>query len=68
MALCAFGVSAQNNVVEEVAWVVGDQPIWKSEIEAQYLNLMRDNANLQGDPYCVVPEMQIGRASCRERV
>lgn len=57
MALCVFGVSAQNNVVEEVAWVVGDQPIWKSEIEAQYLNLMRDNANLQGDPYCVVPEM-----------
>ena len=28
--------SAQNNIAEEVAWVVGDQPIWKSEIEEMY--------------------------------
>ncbi len=57
MAVCAISAHAQNNVAEEVAWVVGDQPIWKSEIESQYINLLRDNANLQGDPYCVVPEM-----------
>lgn len=48
---------AQNNVAEEVAWVVGDQPIWKSEIEEQYNNLMYENPNLPGDPYCIVPEM-----------
>ncbi|HBN62995.1 MAG TPA: peptidylprolyl isomerase, partial [Porphyromonadaceae bacterium] len=30
----AVYVSANtDNVAEEVAWVVGDQPIWKSEIE-----------------------------------
>lgn len=57
MVLAAFGASAQNNVAEEVAWVVGDQPIWKSEIEAQYNNLLNDKVNLKGDPYCVVPEM-----------
>lgn len=57
IAVCSFVATAQKNVVEEVAWVVGDQPIWKSEIEAQYNNLLRDNANLQGDPYCIVPEM-----------
>lgn len=49
--------AAQNNIAEEVAWVVGDQPIWKSEIEEQYNNLMYDNQSFQGDPYCVIPEM-----------
>ena len=34
-AITALSAAAQsNNIVEEVAWVVGDQPIWKSEIEA----------------------------------
>lgn len=27
---------AQNNVAEEVAWVIGDEPIFKSDIEEQY--------------------------------
>ncbi len=48
---------AQNNIAEEVAWVVGDQPIWKSEIEEQYNNLMYEKQTIQGDPYCVIPEM-----------
>ncbi|MDE6651262.1 MAG: peptidylprolyl isomerase, partial [Paramuribaculum sp.] len=57
-AITAFSAAAQsNNIVEEVAWVVGDQPIWKSEIEAQYINLLRDKTPIQGDPYCVIPEM-----------
>ncbi len=42
---------AQNNIAEEVAWVVGDQPIWKSEIEEQYNNLMYEKQTIQGDPY-----------------
>ncbi len=28
--------SAQNNIAEEVAWVIGDEPIYKSEIEKAY--------------------------------
>lgn len=47
---------AQTNIVEQVAWVVGDQPIWKSEIEAQYNNMQNENINIKGDPYCVIPE------------
>lgn len=47
---------AQQNIVEEVAWVVGDQPIWKSEIEEQYNNMQYEKASIQGDPYCVIPE------------
>ena len=52
----AVTVSAQNNVAEEVAWVVGDEPIFKSDIEEQYLNLQQERATLDGNPYCVIPE------------
>lgn len=55
-ALIAVAVSAQNNVAEEVAWVVGDQPIWKSEIEDQYNNMQYEKVDLNGDPYCLIPE------------
>ncbi len=56
MLFTAVAINAQNNVAEEVAWVVGDQPIWKSEIEAQYNNMQNENINIKGDPYCVIPE------------
>lgn len=47
---------AQNNIAEEVAWVIGDQPIWKSEIEEAYQQLKYEPEQIQGDPYCVIPE------------
>ncbi|MDE6121824.1 MAG: peptidylprolyl isomerase [Duncaniella dubosii] len=53
----AVYVSANtDNVAEEVAWVVGDQPIWKSEIEEAYQNMRYEGIPVAGDPYCVVPE------------
>lgn len=52
----AFVAVAQSNIAEEIAWVVGDQPIWKSEIEEQYNNMQYERASLSGDPYCVIPE------------
>ena len=36
MAIVALSLNAQNNIAEEVAWVVGDEPIFKSDIEEQY--------------------------------
>ena len=33
VAIAYMTTSAQNNIAEEVAWVVGDQLIYKSEIE-----------------------------------
>ena len=45
-----------DNVAEEVAWVVGDQPIWKSEIEEAYQNMLYERVPIAGDPYCVIPE------------
>ena len=55
-ALLALSGYAQNNVAEEAAWVVGDEPIFKSEIEEQYMQLQYERTPLQGNPYCVIPE------------
>lgn len=55
-SLVALSSQAQNNIAEEVAWVVGDQPIWKSEIEEQYNNMQYEKMSLNGDPYCIIPE------------
>lgn len=49
-------LNAQNNVVEEVAWVVGDEPIFKSEIEEQYMQMQYERTPIEGNPYCVIPE------------
>lgn len=51
-------VFAQNNnsIVEEVAWTIGDEPIYKSEIEQAYQDLQNDREPINGDPYCVIPE------------
>lgn len=54
MALAAL--AANNNIVEEVAWMVGDQPIYKSEIEEAYQQMLYEKTPLKGDPYCVIPE------------
>ena len=55
-AIIALASSAQNNIAEEVAWVVGDQPIWKSDIEEQYNNMQYEKVDLHGDPYCLIPD------------
>lgn len=49
-------LNSQNNVVEEVAWVVGDEPIFKSEIEEQYMQMQYERTPIEGNPYCVIPE------------
>ena len=52
----AYAVAAIDNSAEEVAWVVGDQPIWKSDIEEAYQSMLYEKAPINGDPYCVIPE------------
>ena len=46
----------KNNVIEEVAWMIGDEPIYKSEIEKAYQEMLSDRTPIQGDPYCIIPE------------
>ena len=52
----ALASLAQNNVAEEVAWVIGDEPIFKSDIEEQYQQAIYERVPINGNPYCVIPE------------
>ena len=54
MAIAA--IAANNNIVEEVAWMIGDEPIYKSEIEEAYQQMLYEKTPIKGDPYCVIPE------------
>ena len=46
----------EKNVVDEVAWIVGDEAIFRSDIEEQYQQLRTEGINMTGDPYCFIPE------------
>lgn len=50
------GLHAQNNVIDEVVWVVGDAAILKSDVENERLSIQYEGRRLDGDPYCVIPE------------
>lgn len=52
----AITVYGQNNVIDEVVWVVGDEAILKSEVENERLNAQYEGRRIDGDPYCVIPE------------
>ena len=56
MVIPVLSVVAQDNVVDEVVWIVGDDAILKSEVEEQYRNLQYEGQKIDGDPYCVIPE------------
>lgn len=51
-----IGLSAQDNVIDEVVWVVGDEAILKSEVEEERKRAQYDGRRFDGDPYCVIPE------------
>lgn len=54
---CSFSATAQtNNVVEEVAWVVGDDAIFKSDVEEYIMAMEMKGQPLPSDPYCVMAE------------
>ena len=52
----ALSMMAQNNVIDEVVWWIGDQPIYKSDVEEMYQPMQQRRADIDGDPYCVIPE------------
>lgn len=55
-AFVGANVNAQDNVIDEVVWVVGDEAILKSDVENERLNAMYEDRRFDGDPYCVIPE------------
>lgn len=44
------------NIVDEVIWVVGDEPILKSDVEAARLQAAQEGTHWNGNPDCVIPE------------
>ena len=56
MSLFSVQVFAQNNVIDEVVWVVVDEAILKSDVEGERLNAQYEGRRFNGDPYCVIPE------------
>ncbi len=51
-----MSVSAQDHVVDEVIWVVGDEPILKSDVEVTRIQAAMEGQRWKGDPDCAIPE------------
>lgn len=57
MLMCSITSVAQDNIIDEVVWIVGDEAILKSEIEEERMNALYEGRKIDGDPYCVIPEL-----------
>jgi peptidyl-prolyl cis-trans isomerase SurA len=51
-----IALQAQNNVIDQVIWVIGDDAIFLSDVENARIQMQLDKQRIQGDPYCVIPE------------
>ena len=54
--LMAVQTVAQDNVIDEVVWVIGDEAILKSDVEQSRIYFMMSGQTMEGDPNCVIPE------------
>jgi len=54
--LLASGCLAQDNIIDEVIWIVGEEAILRSEVEEERLRAQYEGQPISGDPYCVIPE------------
>ena len=55
---CPFGVSTAGaqSVVDEVLWVVGDEPILRSDVEVTRIQSAMEGIRWPGNPDCSIPE------------
>ncbi len=44
------------SIVDEVVWVVGDEPILRSDIEQMRLQAAQEGVRFKGNPDCAIPE------------
>ena len=56
LLLLSSWVVAQDNIIDEVIWIVGDEAILRSEVEEERLRAQYEGQPIPGDPYCVIPE------------
>jgi len=55
MAVNALAQEA-DNVIDEIIWVVGDEAILRSEVEAERKRMLYQGEKIDGDPYGLIPE------------
>ena len=53
---CSILAVVQDNIIDEVIWVVGEEAILRSEVEEERLRAQYEGQPIAGDPYCVIPE------------
>lgn len=56
LSIAPLKVWAQDNIIDEVIWVVGDESILRSEVEQERIRAQYEGTPIQGDPNCVIPE------------
>ncbi|MDR1408162.1 MAG: peptidylprolyl isomerase, partial [Tannerella sp.] len=59
MMMLAFNrsiVSGQDNVIDEIVWIVGDEVILRSDVESYRLFMQNEGMRFDNDPYCFIPE------------
>lgn len=47
---------AQDNIIDQIIWVVGDEAILKSDVEKARMTMVIRGDQMKGDPYCFIPE------------
>jgi len=56
MSHVPFCPAAAQSVIDEVVWVVGDEPILKSTVEVMRMQAAMEGTRWDGDPDCRIPE------------
>ena len=56
LALLPFSSFAQRNMVDEIIWVVGEEPILLSDVEEARITAEQQGSPVD-NPYCTIPEM-----------
>lgn len=57
LANASFITYSQNyKVIDQVIWVVGDEPILYSDVENEIQRRKYEKTPIEGDPYCTIPE------------
>ena len=46
----------ENSIIDEVIWVVGDEPILRSDVEAMRMQGLAEGITFGSNPDCVIPE------------
>lgn len=54
--ILSLAPSVGASVIDEVAWVVGDEAILLSDVEEYRQRMRYEGTSFEGDPYCYIPE------------